>query len=202
MVATPHPGASDSSKIGPNAILQYLPVLADQLGDVRMRALLNAARLAEMPDGSSMIDEAEVRRLHQTVRCALPQSAPALAARAGAATAQYIVRHRIPALVKPLLRWLPARLAERFLAKAIRQHAWTFVGSGEFRVASTSPLVFEITHNPLVRGEEATHTVCDWHAAVFSELFTTLLGRRYMACETHCEAFGASVCRFEVEASA
>ena len=187
-----------SARIGPNAILQYVPVLAAQLGDVRMRALLQRASIDALPDGTEMIDEAQVRRLHQTIRSTLPDSAPTLARQAGVGTADYIMRHRIPALAKPLLRWLPRRAAEFLLARAVSQHAWTFCGSGAFRIAGWSPLTVEIQRNPLVLGEQAEDPICDWHAAVFEHLFSRLLGRSYSARELHCGACSGNVCRFEI----
>ncbi len=196
-----HHRPEQSARIGPNAILQYVPVLAAQLGDVRMRALLHTASIDALPDGTEMIDEAQVRRLHQTIRRTLPDSAPLLARQAGIATANYIIRNRIPAFAKPLLRWLPRRAAESLLARAVGQHAWTFCGSGAFRITGWSPLTVEIQRNPLVLGEQAQTPVCDWHAAVFEHLFSRLLGRPYRATELVCGACSGSVCRFEIRAT-
>jgi divinyl protochlorophyllide a 8-vinyl-reductase len=44
------------------------------------------------------------------------------------------------------------------LGKAIARHAWTFAGSGRFRVVA--PLVFEIADNPIVRGEVSDVPLC------------------------------------------
>jgi len=186
------------ARVGPNAILQFLPVLEAEVGERGLTDVLAAARLSAIPDGSAMIDEDEVRRLHQAVRRLLPGPAPRLAEAAGAGTADYILAHRIPALVRRLLPLLPAPLGERALVGAIARHAWTFVGSGEFRVLHFDPLTLEIEANPLVRDEAALSPVCHWHAAVFRALFRRLIGVDYHVRETRCAACGGGLCRFEL----
>lgn len=186
------------ARIGPNAILQFLPVLEAELGEAGLADVLAAARLDAIPDGSAMIDEDEVRRLHQAVRRLLPGPAPRLSLAAGEKTAEYILRHRIPRPVRGLLPLLPALLGERVLVSAIARHAWTFVGSGEFRVLRFDPLTLEIEGNPMVRQEAALEPVCHWHGAVFRALFRRLIGEDYRVRETRCAACGGSVCRFEL----
>ncbi|MGS4945380.1 bacteriochlorophyll 4-vinyl reductase [Meridianimarinicoccus sp. RP-17] len=184
------------ARIGPNAVLQLVPVLDRTLGRPARVRLLTGAGLFEMPDGTAMIDEGPVARLHQTMRRDFPDLAPGMAAAAGRRTGDYILIHRIPRRAQRLLRILPAALSARLLAQAIAQHAWTFAGSGRFRVASRVPLVFEIADNPLVRGEHAAAPVCHWHVAVFARLFTRLAAPDYTCVETDCCANGARACRF------
>ncbi len=190
--------AEAGARIGPNAVLQLVPVLDAQLGADRRCALLDEAGIHALPDGTSMIDEQPVARLHQVLRARHPERAREVARRAGSATGDYILAHRIPKLAQRLLRALPARLSARLLAKAIEKHAWTFAGSGRFRVLSTRPLVFEIADNPVVRGERSRTPVCDWHAAVFERLYRTLVADDYLVKESHCAAQGAESCRFEL----
>jgi divinyl protochlorophyllide a 8-vinyl-reductase len=190
--------ATPSSRIGPNAILQYLPVLEERFGAERLAALLQEAAIARVPDGTAMVDEAKVARLHQAIRRFWPDAAPMLARRAGAGTADYIVANRIPPPARWLLPRLPASLAERLLARAVRSHAWTFAGSGQFAVASSDPLVFTIRDNPIVRHERSASPVCDWHAAVFERLFGRLVAADYTVTETQCAACGAPACTFEL----
>ena len=187
-----------AARIGPNAILQLVPVLDDALGAERRAELLAAAGITELPDGTRMIDEAPVARLHQTLRRTVPDEALSLSRQAGSGTGDYILANRIPRLAQRLLRILPARLGARVLANAIARHAWTFAGSGRFRVVSQRPLVFEIADNPVVRGERAPAPVCAWHAAVFERLYRELVDDRYRAKETACGAAGADACRFEL----
>lgn len=189
-------GAAGAAMIGPNAILQMVPVL-DQLGGLKLRTeILARAGVFELPTGDEMIPEVAAARVHQEVRRSLPEMAPALAWAAGRATADYILQHRIPKPAQWLLKRLPAPLAAWALARAIRDHAWTFAGSGEFRLVSKT--CFEIAGNPVVRGEASDHPLCDWHAAVFARLFQVLVHPDYICVETDCTAVNGQVCRFEM----
>ena len=190
------------ARIGPNAILQLLPVLDRQLGAAGRDDLLRTAGIDTLPDGTSMIDETPVARLHQALRRHEPAIAPGVARAAGAATGDYILAHRIPQPAKRLLTLLPSPLSARLLCTAIQKHAWTFAGSGTFRVVSHRPITFEIRDNPVVRGESSAGPVCGWHAAVFERLFRTLVADDYRATETRCAAAGDGVCRFMVRRSA
>ena len=184
--------------IGPNAILQLVPVL-DRAGGAALReAVMDAAGLRTLPDGTAMIAEAEAARLHQALRRVAPGRAPELAREAGRLTGDYILAHRIPALAHRVLKALPAALSAPLLTRAIAQHAWTFAGSGRFEVVSRRPLTFAIHDNPLVRGEHADHCLCYWHAAVFERLFRVLVSTRAEVRETACAGAGADACRFEV----
>ncbi|MEO1245851.1 MAG: bacteriochlorophyll 4-vinyl reductase [Pseudomonadota bacterium] len=189
------------ARIGPNAVLQLIPVLDEHLGVAGRDRLLTQAGLSGLPSGKRMIDEAPVARLHQELRRRLPEMAAPLARQAGEGTGDYIIEHRIPGLAVALLRWLPRALSARLLARAIERHAWTFAGSGDFSVMSRSPLVFEIRENPIVRGERSSAPVCDWHSAVFERLYRRLVADEYRAAEVSCRARGDGVCRFEIDFS-
>ena len=185
-----------TAMIGPNAILQMVPVL-DQLGGLKLRTeILARAGVFELPSGDEMIPEGPAARLHQEVRRSLPDMAPALAWAAGRATADYILEHRIPVRAQWLLRHLPAPMAAWFLSRAIRDHAWTFAGSGEFVLKSK--YCFEIRNNPVVRDEHADHPLCDWHCAVFARLYQVLVHPDFVCEETHCTAQNGVFCRFEL----
>ena len=190
--------AGNSARIGPNAILQLIPVLDERLGREGRDALLFSSGIDALPDGSSMIDELPVARLHQQLRLKAPEVAPDIARRAGLATGDYILEHRIPDAAQQLLRVLPGFISARMLARAIAKHAWTFAGSGEFRILSLSPLVFEIEGNPVVRGEASEQPLCAWHAAVFERLYRVLVSESYRVRELHCAAQGYRACRFLV----
>lgn len=193
-----HAAGTHAGQIGPNAILQLLPVLEAAGTAVLCDRLLAEAGVTEVPDGSTMISEEPVARLHQALRRARPDAA-LLAAQAGRRTADYILENRIPAPVRWLLAHLPAPLAAQLLARAIAKNAWTFAGSGRFRVVSTRPMVFALEDNPVVRGEVDDHPVCHWHAAVFERLFEALVSPRARAVETECCAAGAGACRFAID---
>lgn len=190
----PHPGGA--GLIGPNAILQMLPVIEKAGGRQLRDHLLASAGIFDIPSGEGMIAEAPAARLHQVLRAELPDLAPALTWEAGRRTADYILAHRIPGPAQWLLRALPAPLAARLLARAITQHAWTFAGSGTF--VAESPTRFTLARNPITAGESAAEPVCFWHAAVFERLFDRLVTRGAICRETACCACGDPACSFEL----
>lgn len=183
--------------IGPNAVLQLLPLLDRIGGPARRDQILAEAGIFELPDGTCMIPETDAARLHHQLRLAEPDIAPALAAHAGLQTANYILRHRIPAPAQWVLKTLPRGPAAHLLSRAIARHAWTFVGSGRLEVID--PWTFEIHANPLIRGEVSDHCLCDWHAGVFRRLYQSLVTPSCGCVETCCGAQGTDLpCRFEV----
>ncbi|MFN4057188.1 MAG: bacteriochlorophyll 4-vinyl reductase [Roseinatronobacter sp.] len=186
------------ARVGPNAILQHLPVLDEVIGERLRGALLYRADVTEPPADSGMIPEDQVARLHHAVRLYLPDRAQAIQRAAGWATGEYILAHRIPPVAQALIRALPAWAGARLLASAITRHAWTFAGSGAFRVLGYAPLRVEIAHNPLATGP-AEAPICHWHAAVFERLFSALVWPRVRVTEEECTATGADACRFRIE---
>lgn len=165
------PFADTGARIGPNAILQLVPVLDRLEGRAARDSLLEAAGVGVPPDHAGMWPEVQCRAAHLAVWQGCGDRAPAILAAAGQGTADYILAHRIPAVAQSLIRSLPAALGARLLTAAIAKHAWTFTGSGTFRVASRRPLTFEITDNPLAFPGKP----CPWHAAVFQRLFQSLV---------------------------
>ncbi|MEQ8516173.1 MAG: bacteriochlorophyll 4-vinyl reductase [Chromatocurvus sp.] len=189
-------GATDA-RIGPNSVLQLAQVLDAHVGQAARQALMVEAGLMALPPDSGLMPEGPAARLHQALRLRYPAEAAALLAReAGGRTGDYILAHRIPLPAQRLLRVLPRFLATRLLAGAIGKHAWTFAGSGDFRVARGRPLTFELYDNPVVRGEHARQPLCHWHAAVFQRLFSTLVSPDIRCVEVECCAMGSSACRF------
>jgi divinyl protochlorophyllide a 8-vinyl-reductase len=193
------PGAAPmAARIGPNALLQLVPVLERVGGPDLREAVFAGAGVLDLPRADGLIAEGPVARVHQELRRRLPDLAPALAREAGQRTADYIIANRIPRPVVLLLKLLPPALAAPLLTRAIARHAWTFAGSGRFEVTCDRPLTFLLHDNPVVRGEHADHPLCDWHAAVFERLFRVLVSPRASVAETECCATGATACRFEV----
>jgi len=186
-----------AARIGPNALIQLVPILDATHGAAARRALF-AACGTPVPDGSAMIDEGPVAAIHRAMRARFPETAPAIARAAGLAVGDYILANRIPAPVQTVLRALPAPLAARALTRAITAHAWTFCGSGHVTARAGHPTVCAIHDNPMVRGETADHGLCHWHTAVFERLFATLVHPCASARETACCAMGAPACRFEI----
>ncbi|MGY6536073.1 MAG: bacteriochlorophyll 4-vinyl reductase [Pararhodobacter sp.] len=185
------------ARIGPNAVLQHLPVLDATIGDRLRHALLHRAGVSVPPADTGMLPEDQVARLHLAVRLYLPDRAAAIQRAAGLATGDYILANRIPRAVQGLIRAMPAPLGARVLSAAITRHAWTFAGSGQFAVVARRPLCLEIAGNPLAQGP-ASGPVCHWHAAVFERLFAALVWPGVRVLETACCATGAPACRFEL----
>lgn len=183
--------------IGPNAILQLIPILDRLFGQDKRDRLLARAGIFEVPDGTSMICETDAARLHRQMRFEEPEIAAELAALAGTATGDYILRHRIPGPAQAVLKVMPVNVSAILLSRAIARHAWTFVGSGKFRVIR--PTVFEIECNPLVAREQSDHCLCKWHEGVFARLYQELVAPNYRCREVSCCAQGnGNRCRFEL----
>lgn len=187
------PGA----RIGPNAVLQHLPVLDREIGVKLRDALLYQAGISEPSQDAGMLPESDVACLHHAVRLFLPDRARMIQSQAGLATGDYILAHRIPRVAQRLIRGLPAWAGARLLSAAIAKHAWTFAGSGRFRVVSHAPLVFEIAGNPLAQGPSQA-PVCDWHVAVFTRLFSALVWPDVQVVERCCSGTGAPACQFQI----
>ena len=190
-----------AGRIGPNAILRVAEALPPRVGSAATAAVFEAAGLThylrEPP--TSMVDEAEVGRLHEALRRELGWPlAREVAREAGRRTGDYLLAHRIPRPVQWVLKRLPAALAARVLLSAISRHAWTFAGSGIFSAQAGTPVHLGIRANPMCRGVRAEAPACDFYAATFERLFRELVHPRSRVSETSCEAVGADACRFEI----
>jgi len=190
-----------AGRIGPNAITRVAEATRWLIGDQAATDLFDRAGLSSYlaHPPSRMVDEAEVTRLHAAMRQTVGDAMARRVARsAGRRTANYLLAHRIPRPVQAALKLLPARLAARVLLAAIRRHAWTFCGTGEFAARAGQPVRLTLRHNPLCRGAQADAPSCDYYAATFERLFRVLVHRRSRVIETHCEACGDDACRFEI----
>jgi divinyl protochlorophyllide a 8-vinyl-reductase len=126
----PEPG--QGGRIGPNAVLQLIPVLQRAAGPILTARLMAEAGLQGPPSDHGLMAEAPAHALHRAVRAALPDKAPSILSEAGTRTADYILAHRIPKPAQAVLRWMPDVLATPALSKAIAKNAWAFAGSGRF----------------------------------------------------------------------
>jgi divinyl protochlorophyllide a 8-vinyl-reductase len=188
------------ARIGPNAITRLAEALDALRGHADTLAVFARAGLAHRLEAppERMVDEAEVIALHEALHGLVPDGeAAAIAADAGRRTADYLVAHRIPRLMRLVLPRLPARLAARILLAAIGRHAWTFAGSGRFAVLPGRAVRFSIAGGPLARGVHAESPVCAYYAATFQGLFRPLVHPGTQVVETACEACGAPACVFE-----
>ncbi len=187
--------------IGPNAITQIADALLREVGMQATSQLFERAALAHYLTAPPMhmVDDADVQRLHLALRAELgvPQ-ARQIGALAGRGTGDYLLAHRIPALVQHVLKRLPAALAARVLMAAIRRHAWTFTGAGSFTARAGMPWRLSIRHGPLARGTVVGEPVCDFYAGTFERLFSVLVHPQARVVEVECEAVGDAACVFEL----
>ena len=161
------------AKIGPNALIQTVRALREQTSDAKIAAILRQcqqeALLVEEP--SAMVDEQLFETLVGAVSDQLGvELAQQILWRSGVLTALYLLENRIPRPFQHLLRPLPPRPALALLLAAIRQHAWTFVGSGQFtyRVWRTPQLTVATHIQPI-------DAVCGFYGGTFEHLFRTLV---------------------------
>ncbi|MEM9501236.1 MAG: bacteriochlorophyll 4-vinyl reductase [Pseudomonadota bacterium] len=164
--------------IGPNAVLQMAAAMERNLGRDNTNAILAEAGIGVLPTGLEMIAEREAIRLHEVLAKRASDQATAIAIEAGYGTADYIIANRIPAPVRLLLRLLPASLAARLLMRAIKHHAWTFVGAGHF--TPDGPWRFSIDRE--AAGDRTTPrlTLYRWYGAVFARLYQGLVGTGFV----------------------
>jgi divinyl protochlorophyllide a 8-vinyl-reductase len=187
----------EPGRIGPNAILQLVDVLERRGEGELLSAVLAEAGVARPPRDAGMLPEGDCAAVHQALRRLAP-TAEALLEEAGLATGDYILTHRIPKLAQGVLRLLPGALAAPVLTKAIAKHAWTFAGTGEFRVEASRPLIVSVARNPLVAGWRGERPQCVWHASVFRRLYGRLVWPGVRVTEVACCACGDPACRFEL----
>jgi divinyl protochlorophyllide a 8-vinyl-reductase len=197
--ADPHAG-----RIGPNAILQTVAVMREQLGDRTTDALLRQSTpysLDRLP--RQMVPEGEPHALVVALRDAVGDGWCARILRdAGHRTGDYLLRHRIPRPAQWIIRLLPPSAGFATLARAMARHAWTFAGTGTFSwtgAVGDQAAGFTIAHCPMCRGLHATVPMCDFYAGTFERLLRVLVADDTVVHETHCLACGGDACRFVVQ---
>lgn len=159
--------------IGPNAVLQTAWAMERHIGAQAARNVLEVAGIAALPTGDAMIAEVHALRLHHALAALYPALVETIALEAGQGTADYIIAHRIPPLAVWAMQHLPAPLAARLLVRAIRSHAWTFIGAGAFSV--TGPYIFTIDRTSARDAIAPPPTLFLWYAAVFARLYSSLV---------------------------
>ena len=166
-------GGDPVALIGPNAVLQTVAAMEARLGRAETRAILDDAQIAALPSGEAMIPEVQALRLHRWLALHEPIGSFGIAEDAGARTADYIIAHRIPRPAVWLLRHLPAAAAAPLLMAAIRKHAWTFIGAGEFVAEGAWRFTIDRSYanDPVPPPESLFH----WYAAVFTRLYRELV---------------------------
>lgn len=176
----------DPALIGPNAVLQLAHVMEERLGTARTMTIIRKAGLAGLPGDEAMIPEADAIALHHALAMCEPTLAMELVRESGVRTADYIIAHRIPASAVWALRHLPASLAARALMVAIKSHAWTFTGAGQF--VPDGPWTFSINRCTARDWAEPPASLFAWYAAVFERLFQQVAAVDCACCDTSCIA--------------
>ncbi|NJO85258.1 MAG: bacteriochlorophyll 4-vinyl reductase [Blastochloris sp.] len=171
--ARPESARPESARMGPNAIIQTVHALREQLGEAEANALLVQHAHAHLVDAlpSEMIDEAAFHTLVQMLVVQMG-SAPTghILHDAGQRTAHYLLLHRIPRFFQRLVGWLPRRAGLWLLLTAIGKHAWTFAGSGQFRfVVQQQPTIYLTIQHPTVQ------PVAHFYGGTFGVLVQTLI---------------------------
>lgn len=198
---TMHVLASERDRIGPNAILQVMASVAAIKGRPALEMLFAAAGMRHYLDHrpQDMVSQADVALLQLELRTVFgSDSARDISWDAGLRTGDYLLAHRIPKLAQRILKFLPAGLAARILAKAIARHSWTFAGTGTFSYRPGRPFVFSIQHNPICSRIKSDKPVCDYYAATFERIFRAIVHPNACVKEIACEAAGDPACVFEL----
>ncbi len=197
-----HPGVAAEARIGPNCLIQTVAALREQLGTAAADRWLAASGHADLVAAApeAMVPETEFIRLtHDLYASHGAAVAAAVLERSGTRTGDYLLANRIPALARWLLPRLPARVALRVLTRAIGAHAWTFAGSGQFRVEWGATPVFSIAGCPGCRGRQSAFPDCAYYRGTFERLLRALIDPGLTIVEESCEAVGATACRFRID---
>ncbi len=204
----------DEARIGPNAVTRTIEAVTERLGPEMAKSLREAAAVPSAVP-AAMVPERWFVRLVAELRSSTPEPASrAILRAAGAATAGYVTRHRIPRPARLLLRLLPEPLALRVLLGAVERHAWTFAGRGDFRHAGG---VLTLSDSPTCRrasdprasslsgvaGAESIHAPSRsfggaYYEAAFEGILS-LAARDVVVREVACIRTGAPACRFRIE---
>lgn len=187
------------ARMGPNAIIQTVLALHDRFGEPQARTLLvqsgQSQWAAHLPE--EMIDEAAFHTLVQALvaQVGAEQTAQILHD-AGQRTADYLLAHRIPRFFQRLVRMLPRRVGLWLLLQAITQHAWTFVGSGQFRfrVSQQPTLQLRITY-------PSVPVVASFYGGTFTRLIHALIDQRAMVSASTSQDTGSIDCLYTLNLS-
>jgi divinyl protochlorophyllide a 8-vinyl-reductase len=195
------------ARIGPNAVIQVAAAMSQRLGRARTEPWLRESTgysFDSLP--TAMIDEREAQALvHTLVAQVGPRLAADLLREAGHRTGDYLLANRIPRVAQWAIRAAPRTIGLRLLLDAMRQHAWTFAGSGQFVINPNTPtnrpgipdLIFESC--PMCSGMHETQPMCDFYGGTFERLIRALVARFASVQEVECMAQGHAHCRFILE---
>lgn len=198
MIAPPTVALRRPNKPGflaPFIVLEMASAIEYMMGADNLEIALKDAQLHRLPGLDEPVREDKAARLHQAVRRLWPAEANSIATRAGAAAADRIMETQITKRAQGMLAKMPRATGAWLLAKTVRINAWTFSGSGTFVVESEKRFV--LRDNPVVVGEIATDTTCQFHASLLQKMFSTLIHPRLVCTEVSCQSRGDEACVFE-----
>lgn len=183
-------------QVAPHLVRDVVDATQAVCGDDARTRLIREVGLTRMPAYDHPVPEAVAARLHQAVRRLFPGDAHAVLWMAGQATGDRLMAHQLSARAQVLLSGAAWPIAAWLLGRWARQNAWTFAGSGTLHVLSA--MEFEIADNPLIKGgPQSTAPICDFHAAMFEQLFQRLVDPRLICREMICAGAGGRACRFD-----
>jgi divinyl protochlorophyllide a 8-vinyl-reductase len=190
------------SRIGPNSIIQTVAALKERLGVEETRAWLERIGRGDLNEAmpTTMVVEHEFLDLigHLREWQGLEVAAEVLE-RSGELTAAYVMANRIPAPIRTLLRIVPGWLGLRILLAAIKKHAWTFAGSGQFSYRFDRGLHLQLAHCIECQGIQSDTPICRYYCGAFRGMIGTLIDPKVQVREIACSACGAGACEFVVE---
>jgi divinyl protochlorophyllide a 8-vinyl-reductase len=182
--------------MGAQTVLPMVAAIERRLGAAVVAQLLDEARFTRLPEHGEHVRERQVAVLHQALRRQYPDQAESIQREAARDAVEWIMHNRIPARARLLMSGMPWGMAVWMLGRHAAQNSWAFGGSGRFELLSTSE--FQLTDNPLIRGEHSTHPICVWHEELFQQTFRRMAHSRLRCTETSCMAAGADACRFHL----
>jgi len=159
--------------IGPHAVIHLAAAINDRLSPLKAHAIFVGARMNDVPSGETMIPETDALRLHRCLALHEPIECFAIVRDAAERTAAYIIANRIPPAAIRLLAVMPRALSGALLMRAIRRHAWTFIGAGDFRPMGA--WAFEIDRRAAHNAVALPDCLFHWYAKVFEDLYQRLV---------------------------
>lgn len=182
--------------MGPLSILMVAEAAEKICGAPTMEDLLKAAQIYRLPGHDEPVRETRVADLHCALRRELPEKSELIARLAGRMTADFVMEHRMSHRAQIMLQNMPWHISAWMLGRTTELNSWTFAGSGEFKI--TGRLDFQITGNPVIKGETSDVPICHYHAAQLERLFQKLIDGNLVCVETACAAAGADHCHFVI----
>jgi divinyl protochlorophyllide a 8-vinyl-reductase len=193
--------AMSTARVGPNVVIQIARVARERIGEAFADALLRDTTpytMDRMPH--EMIDQREAQGIVRELvsRVGVPMAVGVLR-EAGERTAEYLLAHRIPRVAQWVMRLLPRPIGLGLLLRAMSANAWTFAGSGAFRVLPSAPWpMLEFGQCAMCAGMHEHEPMCHFYGGAFEQLIRRLIAPTATVREVECIAQGGRVCRFMI----